>query len=136
MKSKLLTILLFSICFVANAQEQTFKEDVQKLMKIIGIEEQISYTREDMIMWTTPVKEKELIADFDATVPVFKADVEEYYLTKYTHSEIKEILAFYESPIGKKLVADNKFLLDLNNTEEEKYYDGFTELMFAKKDKG
>lgn len=133
MKNIIIAVIVLVSGFTANAQDQSFKEDVQKLMKLIGVEEQINYTREDMIMWTSPVYEKEFAADFDASVPVFRADVEEYYLTQYTHKEIKEILVFYESPVGKKITANNKVLLGLHKNADEKYFDSFSELMYAKK---
>ena len=133
MKNLIIAVVLLVSGFAANAQDLSFKEDVQKLMKLMGVEEQINYTREDMIMWTSPVFEKEFTEDFDASVPVFRSDVEQYYLTKYTHEVIKEILVFYASSVGEKIVANNKVFLDLNKKAEEKYFESFSELMYAKK---
>lgn len=128
MKKLLLLLLLISTGM--NAQDQAFKDDVQKLIKAIGIPERIDAMREYQRMWTKPEEEAEYMPVFETTVPEFLQNVEEYYLKKYTHEEVKELLAFYNSPLGKKVTANAAAINVAYSEAKDIYSDMFNEVFF------
>ncbi len=136
MKRILFTILFLVAAQFANAQAQddAFKKDVQKMMDMMGVLQQVEYMREYYIMWTTPEKEKEFIEKLDPTIPEFIKKTEDYFMSKYTHDEVKAIISFYETPAGKKLTANSRKYIDLYNEVDDRYTDRYIEITFAKRE--
>ncbi len=130
MKKILLVLLISLAAIAANAQDITFKEDVQKLMKAMGVQERIAATREYQAMWVSPDKEKAHMEKVDATIPGFLQNVEDYFLRSYTHAEIMELLAFYDSPLGKKVTANVAGQIAAYNEAHDVWGDTFTEVFF------
>ena len=114
-----------------DSYDAAFKKDVLKLMDLMGVPEQVDYKREYTIIWSRPDEEKEAVAEFETTVPEFLKNSELHFLTKYTHEEVKEIIRFYETPVGKKLVDNNKNYIDVYQAADDVYSDAFTEIHFA-----
>jgi hypothetical protein len=48
-------------------------------------------------------KKEAFLKDFDALMKPFQDKQEQFYLKEFTADEIKQIIKFYESPLGKKL---------------------------------
>lgn len=113
-----------------HAQDMLFKEDVQKLMKVMGVPERIDAMREYERMWTKPEKEAEYMPMFESTIPDFLQNVETYYINKYTHDEVKELLQFYNSPLGKKVTANAAALNEAYSKAKDVYGDLFDEVYF------
>jgi hypothetical protein len=57
-------------------------------------------------------KQAEFIKEFDATVPAYMDAVEAFYTTEYTHDEVKQMIKFYETPVGKKLTAKAGLMME------------------------
>lgn len=128
---KLFILLLFALAPIAvSAQDAAFKEDVQKLMKAIGVPERIAATREYEAMWVTPDEEKAHMEKVDATIPGFLENTENYFLKNYTHAEIKELLAFYNSPLGKKVTANMAVQIASYSEAKDVWENTFVEVYF------
>lgn len=114
MKKILLTAALFLACFGGFAQAQEFKDDVKKLVRMT-IDTRSMYTAKMGLTYDLEGEEKEKVTkDYDAIVMEYLGAFESYYLSKYTHAEVKEMISFYESPAGKKIIKDKK---DLSNNK-------------------
>lgn len=128
---KIIVVLLFAIIpMAATAQDAAFKQDVQKLMKTIGVPDRIDATREYQAMWVPPDQEKAHMEKVDATIPEFLQNTEDYFLKTYTHEEVKELLAFYESPLGKKVTANVAKQIAAYNEADDVWGDTFYEVFF------
>lgn len=104
-------ILLFSFLFT-SAQDASFQVDVSKLVKITVDTKDMSLMRSALSV-RLKAKEKEgFNKDYDIIVSEFIGDVEKYYMEKYTHDEIKQLLAFYETSVGKKFLSDKRLLVE------------------------
>lgn len=127
-------LIFLMLGFLTYAQGQP-SSDVQKLIKALGVPQRIEAMREYQRMWTNPEKEKEFMLKFEETVPVFLQNVEAYYLKNYTAEEIKEILKFYESPLGKKITSNAADLNIAYSGAEEKWDDLFNNIYYKYKDR-
>lgn len=104
MKKVVMLIALF-IGFVGFSQENSaYKADALKLVKL-----QSEGTIEKML---EPVKNRipaatqaAFMKDVRATFPDLYKQQAEIYMKSYSHEEIKKILDFYASPLGKKMLA-------------------------------
>jgi hypothetical protein len=99
-------ILLFTIALsmtVVNAQDNdAFQKDAVKLVETLSksafnsvVNQYVSMVSED--------KQADFKKEVEATFPdLFKA-IAKIYMDEFTHDEVKDILAFYATPIGKKM---------------------------------
>jgi hypothetical protein len=109
LKIKALGILFCLFTLHANAQiEPQFEKDIRKLIELSGSVGSAGQLMDRMIenykkilpdvpdaFWAGIREEISAEALVDKIVPI--------YARHYTHDDIKQLIAFYESPIGKKL---------------------------------
>lgn len=102
MKKNLLTIALVFFAQLSFAQD-AFKMDVLKLIQNSGAAGPMKSAK-DQIMTAVPEDKKAIFSkEFDATLPSLYDKMAKVYMETYTHQDIKDMLKFYESPIGKKM---------------------------------
>ncbi|MUV02594.1 DUF2059 domain-containing protein [Flavobacterium rakeshii] len=130
MKKILYTVLLLSVTLFAEAQDNDFKKDVKQLIKLMGVPEQVEYTREDEILSVSPENEEIFTKQLDSLLLVYNEKVELHFLEKYTHDEVKEIIRFYETPLGKKLTKENRGYISAYNEAKHMYYELQGEILY------
>jgi uncharacterized protein len=59
-------------------------------------------------------------------------EVAKLYATRFTEQELKDALAFYKSPLGRKLLAEEPNLLDQSMKNAQTWADKFSEEVIAK----
>ncbi len=102
MKKIILSVFVLFITQFSIAQS-TFKEDVIKVIKASGSAAQMEAAK-DQIKAMIPVDRfEEFSKEFDATLPSLYEGIAKIYMETYTHEDIKEMLKFYESPVGLKI---------------------------------
>jgi uncharacterized protein len=109
MKKVLMFLLCVSIAVSVSAQNSPEKaKDIRKVMEISGAGVNGVQVMETMVgqfkqalpdvpdeFWKEAMKEVSADALIDLIVPI--------YDKHFTHAEIKQLIAFYETPVGKKL---------------------------------
>lgn len=100
----LVAFVCFSITMNAQEENEAFKADAQKLVKIVS-ESAFTPVLDQFSSMVSEDQKEALIADIKATLPELYAAIAVIYMEEFSHDEIKEILAFYETPIGLKLAA-------------------------------
>lgn len=99
--------LFFTLVVVLTAQlgtaQSTFKDDVIKFLQISGSNAQMDVAKKQILGMIPEAKHAEFNKEFDATMPSFYDKVAEVYMKEYTHDDLKQMIKFYESPIGKKI---------------------------------
>ncbi len=101
---KKIVILVAIICFsfTAKAQDEAFTNDTAKLVEIISENAFKPYVAQFTAMIPAENQgafKEELLASF----PDLYNAMAVIYMDTFTHEEIKELLAFYATPIGKKM---------------------------------
>lgn len=100
--------MLFAVAFILTAhlgmaQDAAFKSDVEKLLDLSGSTAQMDVAKKQVIAMVPADKQAEFSKEFEASLkPVIQVQ-KDFYLNEFTHEEIKQIIKFYESPVGKKL---------------------------------
>ena len=106
------SFLLVAVLFNANAQaEDQFSKDIQKYLSLTGTKEVFPVMIDQMInqmkggfkevpeeYWgelKIELKGSSIDELFDKMIPIYKKH--------FTHDDIKKIIEFYESPVGKKM---------------------------------
>lgn len=102
MKKLLLTFALVLISQISFAQD-AFKNDVKKLLEASGATAQIDVAKKQILPMIPEAKQAEFLKEFDASMPSYFEKFYDFYMKEYTHEEIKTMLKFYDSPVGKKI---------------------------------
>ena len=101
---KILIAVVFA--FVSNAgfaQDDAFKKDVLKVIEASGAANQMKTAKNQILQMVPKEKQAAFIVEFDATLPALYDKLAVVYMETYTKEDIKAMLAFYESPVGKKI---------------------------------
>lgn len=107
MKKNIFILLFLGITTSLSAQSisEEYQKDAQKLIDKVS---PLAY--EAMLK---PIKEfipQEKYADFETEIktvfPSFMKELASVYTQTFTHAEIKEILKFYDTPVGKKMASE------------------------------
>lgn len=103
MKKLLLSIAFLLIAQMTIAQDANFKADVLKLISISGADAQIKMVKPQILNMVPENKKENFSKDFDASVPSLLDKMVNIYMEIYTPADIKAMIVFYESPVGKKM---------------------------------
>ena len=102
MKKLVITIAFMFVAHFAVAQD-AFKADVLKVIQQSGAAGPMQMAKEQIMQNIPLTKRADFSKDFDASLPSLYDKIAVAYMETYTHDEVKEMIKFYESPIGKKI---------------------------------
>ena len=103
MKKLLLSIAFLLIAQITIAQDASFKADVLKLISISGADAQIKLVKPQILNMVPENKKENFSKEFDASIPSLLDKMSNVYMEIYTPADIKAMIVFYESPVGKKM---------------------------------
>jgi hypothetical protein len=103
MKKLLLSIAFLLIAQITTAQDSSFKADVSKLISISGADANIKIVKPQILNMIPENKKEKFSKEFDASVPNLLDKMVNIYMEIYTPEDIKAMIVFYESPVGKKM---------------------------------
>lgn len=113
MKKLILTVAIISVSYFGMAQD-AFKADVLKVLKASGSGVQMELAKEQVIGSISEEKRADFSKDFDASLPSLYDKMAKVYMETYTHDEVKQMLKFYDSSVGKKITEKASELTEKN----------------------
>lgn len=113
MRKIILSVIVLIITQLSFAQD-AFKEDVMKILKATGSAAQMEMAKEQIINNIPEEKREDFSKDFDESLPSLYEKMAKVYMDTYTHEDIKQMLHFYNSPIGKKISEKTSELVKKN----------------------
>ncbi|RZJ59840.1 MAG: DUF2059 domain-containing protein [Flavobacterium sp.] len=112
MKKLIVTALFLLVANLGMAQAQAFKDDVQKLLRLSGASSQVDVAKKQIITMIPAAKQEAFLKDFNASLtPLFEAQ-EKFYMAEFTHDDVKKMITFYETPVGKKMAEKSSKLTE------------------------
>ncbi|MBA5792164.1 DUF2059 domain-containing protein [Flavobacterium sp. xlx-214] len=96
------TVVLLSVQF-ASAQSADFKKDVVSYIKMSGSAAQVTAVLEPIIEQIPEDKRADFKKDLDSSLPSLYEKIADVMMKHYTHDDIKKMIEFYNSPVGKKI---------------------------------
>jgi hypothetical protein len=103
MKNLFLSIALILIAQIGIAQDAAFKADVLKMISLSGSDAQKIMATNTFVKMIPEADRAEFTKVYEAALPGFYNKMVEIYMETYTHEDVKGLIAFYESPLGKKM---------------------------------
>jgi hypothetical protein len=102
--------IILSLVFVSIAQfgfsqtaDEAFKKDVLKVIERSGSAGQMSAAKKQILAMIPQEKQAAFLVEFDALMPKLYDSMSKVYMEVYTKKDIKAMLTFYDSPVGKKM---------------------------------
>lgn len=105
MKKIILAFAFLLSAQFAMAQDDAFKKDVMKLMEVNGSSAQLDIAKNQILKMIPADKQAAFLIEFNATLPAFNEKVAEAYMQVYSKEDIKGMLKFYNTPLGKKMAS-------------------------------
>ena len=105
MKKILLALVFACATQVTFAQDDAFKKDVLKVIELSGSAAQMKVAKEQILKMIPADKQAAFLVEFEASLPGLYDKLAKVYMDAYTKEDIKAMLAFYDSPVGKKITA-------------------------------
>lgn len=103
MKKLFTLLILVAATHLGFAQDNAFKKDIIKFIEISGATSHFDIALNQIKTMVPESSHEELTKDFKATLPSLYAKIADIYQEEFTHDDIKKLLAFYESEVGKKI---------------------------------
>jgi hypothetical protein len=103
MKKVFLSIAFLLIYQMSMAQDANFKADVVKLISISGADGAMKFAKIQILNTIPEVNKDNFSKEFDASLSIIYDKMVKVYMEIYTPEDIKGMIVFYESPIGKKM---------------------------------
>lgn len=102
MKKLILAVAIILVSQFGMAQD-AFKADVLKVLKASGSGAQMELAKEEVMASIPEENRADFSKDFDASLPSLYDKMVKVYMEAFTHDEVKQMLKFYDSPVGKKI---------------------------------
>jgi len=103
MKKLIVTFALVLLSQIGFSQDEAFKKDVLKVIEMSGAANQMKSAKTQILQMVPKEKQAAFILDFDATMPALYDKIAAIYMETYTKEDIKAMMAFYDSPVGRKI---------------------------------
>jgi len=103
MKKLAITALFAFVSITAMAQEKASREDVYKVIERSGTAGQMTAAKKQILPMIPADKQAAFSVEFEAILKKANEKTVDVYLQEYTKEDIKAMLAFYDSPVGKKM---------------------------------
>jgi hypothetical protein len=103
MKKFLFSIAFVLITGVVVAQEKANKEDILQVIEKSGASGQLNAAKKQLLTMIPSAKQAAFVIEFDALMKKANDATAEIYMAEYSKDDIKAMLAFYNSPTGKKM---------------------------------
>ena len=126
------TLLIFAFLLTAqfmNAQDAALKADVVKVISLSGSDAQIKTVKNQILKMIPADKQADFLKDFDATLPSLYDKLAKIYMEVYTPEDIKAMIAFYESPVGKKIQSKSGELAEKSIAAGQEWGQEFAAIM-------
>jgi uncharacterized protein len=129
MKKIVITAVLVFITQFGFAQDAAYKKDVLKLIEMSGATSQIKLAKSQILQMVPKEKQGAFVLEFDATLPSLYDKMAKVYMDIYTKDDIKAMIAFYESPVGKKITEKSSELTEKNMTATQEWGESLQTMM-------
>ncbi len=125
--------LFFTIAFVLVSQlgfsQDAFKKDILRYLEISGQVNTFRMLTKDLSSNIPESKRADFQKELDASINDLMSKMADMYMTEFTHEDIKSLLKFYDSEVGKKLASKTEVLYAKGQQVGQDWGQGIQSLM-------
>ncbi|MGL2962187.1 DUF2059 domain-containing protein [Flavobacterium sp. RSB2_4_14] len=112
MKKFLIAIAFAFVSQVGFAQDKPSKEEVLQVIEKSGGSGQLNAAKKQLLGMIPAEKQAAFVVEFDALIKKANDATAEIYMNEYTKEDVKAMLAFYDSPTGKKMAEKSEVIAE------------------------
>ncbi|MFN7674560.1 DUF2059 domain-containing protein [Flavobacterium sp.] len=129
MKKLLVAVAFAFVTHVGFAQDEAFKKDVLRVIEMSGATNQMKSAKNQILQMVPKEKQAAFIIEFDSTLPSLYDKMATIYMEEYSKEDIKAMIAFYESPVGKKINEKSGVILEKSQAAGQEWGQGLQTMM-------
>ncbi|MEK8179482.1 DUF2059 domain-containing protein [Flavobacterium buctense] len=103
MKKLVFAVVFALVSQLGFAQDKASKEDVAAVIEKSGASGQMNSAKKQVLSMIPQDKQAAFVVEFDLLLKKVNDATVEIYMQEYSKEDIKAMLAFYNSPVGKKM---------------------------------
>ena len=103
MKKLVFAVVFALVSQLGFAQDKASKEDVAAVIEKSGASGQMNSAKKQVLSMIPQDKQAAFVVEFDLLMKKVNDATVEIYMQEYSKEDIKAMLAFYNSPVGKKM---------------------------------
>lgn len=103
MKKTILTLLLVLLAQISFSQDEAYKKDILKVIEMSGSAAQMKIVKNQILKMVPTEKQGAFLIEFEASLPSLYDKLVKVYMETYTKEDIKAMIEFYNTPVGKKI---------------------------------
>jgi hypothetical protein len=101
---KIILLGAFVMAFAVQAQDNaTFKNDAIELIRATGVDSAFDDAIAQIGTNVADEKKEAYTKEANGTLSALYSAMADLYVKEFTHAEVKELIAFYKTDLGKKL---------------------------------
>ncbi|TXK46445.1 DUF2059 domain-containing protein [Pontibacter qinzhouensis] len=117
MKTIFLLLVAFVLCCPAFAQDNAKTKDIKKLLEVTGAADlamQALQTNMQTLKSSNPNIPTEFFTEFqkEFNAELLLKSIAPIYDKHYTHDEVKQLIKFYQTPLGKKAISTMPLIME------------------------
>jgi hypothetical protein len=112
MKKLLVAVAFAFVTHVGFAQDKPSKEEVLQVIEKSGGSGQLNAAKKQLLGMVPADKQAAFIVEFDVLIKKVNDATAEIYMNEYTIEDVKAMLAFYNSPTGKKMAEKSEVITE------------------------
>jgi hypothetical protein len=110
MKKLLLAVVFALVSQLGFAQDKASKEEVAAVIEKSGASGQLNSAKKQVLSMIPQEKQAAFVVEFDLLMKKVNDATVEIYMQEYSKEDIKAMLAFYNSPVGKKMAEKSEII--------------------------
>ena len=103
MKKVVFTVAFAVLTAVSFAQDKPSKADVIKVIEKSGAQGQMNAAKKQILAMIPADKQAAFLIEFETIIAKSQDKTADVYIAEYSKEDVKAMLAFYDSPVGKKM---------------------------------
>ena len=111
------------------AQDAAFKADAVKFLNISGTASTFEMMTKDIVKNAPADKQAAFKKDLDASIQELIGEMADLYMTEFTHEDIKAMIKYYETPVGKKAASKTGVLFEKGQVVGQEWGMGLQSIM-------
>ncbi|RWW92245.1 DUF2059 domain-containing protein [Flavobacterium cerinum] len=129
MKKLLVAVAFMLVAQMGMAQDAAFKADAVKFLNISGTASTFEMMTKDIVKNAPADKQAAFKKDLDVSIQELIGKMADLYMTEFTHDDIKAMIKYYETPVGKKAAAKTGVLFEKGQVVGQEWGMGLQSIM-------
>lgn len=125
----ILAVVCASQLSSAQAKDEALKKDVLRLIQVSGGAGPAKAAKTQLLTMIPAEKHAAFIVEFDQSLPTLYDKMADVYMEVYTKEDIKAMLAFYDTPLGKKMSEKSADIFSKSQIAAKDWSQGLQALM-------